>query len=91
MELKKQGNELQLVLQEKEAQIRSLQSTKTALENQLQTAKAELEETTAEAEEEIQSLRVSNTIVPSLSGVGMFSFRSHFGLCFFELSKSDCM
>uniref|UniRef100_UPI00398F48EE citron Rho-interacting kinase-like isoform X2 n=1 Tax=Pristiophorus japonicus TaxID=55135 RepID=UPI00398F48EE len=57
LELKKRGNELQLALQEKEAQIRSLQSTKTALENQLQMAKAELEETTAEAEEEIRSLR----------------------------------
>lgn len=50
--------ELQLTLQERESQIASMQSARSALENQLHLSKTELEETTAEAEEEIQALRV---------------------------------
>uniref|UniRef100_A0A673J6C3 Citron Rho-interacting kinase-like n=1 Tax=Sinocyclocheilus rhinocerous TaxID=307959 RepID=A0A673J6C3_9TELE len=57
LEIKRQVSELTLSLQEREAQISSLQAARHALENQLRQAKTELEETTAEAEEEITVLR----------------------------------
>ncbi|XP_068099744.1 citron Rho-interacting kinase [Hyperolius riggenbachi] len=57
LEIKRQLTEVQLTLQERESQIGTLQSARSALENQLHQAKTELEETTAEAEEEIQALR----------------------------------
>lgn len=59
LEIKRQVSELTLSLQERESQISSLQAARLALESQLQQAKTELEETTAEAEEEITALRVS--------------------------------
>uniref|UniRef100_A0A8C5P682 Citron Rho-interacting kinase n=1 Tax=Leptobrachium leishanense TaxID=445787 RepID=A0A8C5P682_9ANUR len=57
LELKRQITEMQLSLQERESQISTLQSARSAIENQLHQAKTELEDTTAEAEEEIQALR----------------------------------
>lgn len=62
LEIKRQVTELQLSLQEREAQISSLQAARNALESQLQQAKTELEETTAEAEEEITALRVPRAL-----------------------------
>ncbi len=65
LEIKRQVSELTLSLQEREAQISSLQAARHTLESQLRQAKTELEETTAEAEEEITVLRVRDYIVMS--------------------------
>ena len=59
LEIKRQGTELTLSLQERVSQISGLQAARQSLESQLQQAKSELEDTTAEAEEEICVLRVS--------------------------------
>lgn len=73
LEIKRQVTELTLSLQEREAQISSLQAARHALESQLQQAKTELEETTAEAEEEITVLRVRIYIVMNEREVSMIS------------------
>uniref|UniRef100_A0A3B4AQU0 Uncharacterized protein n=1 Tax=Periophthalmus magnuspinnatus TaxID=409849 RepID=A0A3B4AQU0_9GOBI len=69
LELKRQVTELTLSLQEREGQVTSLQSTRHALEGQLQNAKTELEETTAEAEEEITVLRVITDLEEQLTSL----------------------
>lgn len=76
LEIKRQVSELTLSLQEREAQISSLQAARHALESQLRQAKTELEETTAEAEEEITVLRVRDYIVMNEPEVTMIQIQS---------------